>query len=147
MNDSQIDDNEKILVSACLAGGLTRYDGTAKPCQKIIELVKQGKAIPVCPELLAGLSVPRNPAEQKGDKVITKDGEDVTLEFESGAAKVLEIAQKYNCKKAILKSKSPSCGSGRVYDGTFSGKMTDGYGILADLLKRNGIEVIDENDI
>ncbi len=136
-----------IIVSACLAGIRCRWDGKATPCRKIIDLVQQGKAIPVCPEQLGGLSTPRTPAEQRGDKVFTKDGRDVTQEFERGAEEILRIARLVNCKEAVLKAKSPSCGSGKVYDGTFSGRLTEGDGVCAKLLKKNGINVLTEDEI
>lgn len=135
------------LVSACLAGIKCRWDGDSRPCEKVMELVRQGKAIPVCPEQLGGLTTPRTPAEQRGDKVFTKDGKDVTAEFKKGAEEALKIAKLANCKEAILKSKSPSCGFGKVYDGTFSGNLTKGDGVLAALLKKNNIKIITENDL
>jgi len=135
------------IVSACLAGINCKRDGGSKPCQKIIELVKQGKAIPICPEQLGGLTTPRTPAEQKNNKVLTKDGKDVTAQFEKWAKEALQIAKLFNCKEAILKSKSPSCGSGKVYDGTFSGKLIDGDGVTVKLLKENYIKVFTEDEI
>ena len=135
------------LVSACLAGVKCRYDGEAKTCQKVIELVKQGGAIPVCPEQLGGLTTPRTPSEQKGDKVITNKGEDVTLQFEKGAEEALKIAKLANCSEAILKAKSPSCGSSKVYDGSFSGKLVDGDGVFVKLLRKNNIKIYTEEDI
>jgi len=134
------------IVSACLVGIKCRWDGKAKPCQKVIDLVKQGKAIFVCPEQLGGLTTPRIPAEQKNNKVFTKEGKDVTVQFKKGAEEALKIAKLENCNEAILKSKSPSCGSGKIYDGTFSGKLIDGDGVFAKLLKKNGIKVISEED-
>lgn len=136
-----------IVVSACLAGIKCRWDGEVRPCQKVIDLVKQGKAIPLCPEQLGGLTTPRMPSEQKGGKVFTKEGKDVTTEFETGAKEALKIAKLINCKEAILKSKSPSCGSGRIYDGTFSGNLIEGDGIFAKLLKEHNIKVLTENEI
>ena len=135
------------LVSACLLGIKCRYDGKSKPCQKVIDLVKQGKAIPVCPEQLGGLETPRDPAEQRGNKVFTNKGKDVTTKFNQGAKEALKIALLTNCKEAILKSKSPSCGSNLVYDGTFSGKLIKGDGVFAKLLKKNNIKVLTENEI
>ncbi|MFC1756575.1 DUF523 domain-containing protein [Patescibacteria group bacterium] len=135
------------IVSACLAGIKCRWDDDARPCQKVVELVKQGKAIPVCPEQLGGLTTPRTPAEQKKDKVFTKTGEDVTTQFERGAKEALKIALFANCDEAIIKSKSPSCGSGKVYDGTFSGKLIDGDGVFAKILKKNNIKVFTEDEI
>ena len=136
-----------IIVSACLAGINCNYKGQSKPCEKVIKLVKEGKAIPVCPEILGGLSIPRPAAEQKNGKIITKDGRDVTAKFLRGAEEGLKIAKLVNCKMAILKARSPSCGSNKIYDGSFSGRLIDGDGIFADLLKKNGIEVFSEEDL
>jgi uncharacterized protein YbbK (DUF523 family) len=136
-----------IIVSACLAGIKCRYDGKSKPCQKVIELVKQGKAIPVCPEQLGGLPTPRIPSEQKDKKVITKDGKNVTKNFKQGAETALQITKENNCNKAILKTKSAACGYGKIYDGTFSGKLINGNGVFAKLLEKNGITIQTENDI
>jgi uncharacterized protein YbbK (DUF523 family) len=137
-----------ILVSACLAGFNCRYDGGNKANVKIIQLVKEGKAIPVCPEQLGGLMTPRPAAEQTADgRVLTANGEDLTAAFEQGARKVLVLCQQYGCTQAILRAKSPSCGAGKIYDGTFTDRLTDGYGVTAKLLKDNGIEVISEEDL
>ena len=135
------------IVSACLAGVKCRYDGSSKPCKKVIELVKKGQAIPICPEQLGGFSTPRIVSEQKGNKVYNKEGKDVTAEFEKGAQEALNIAKMAGCKEAILKSKSPSCGSGLVYDGSFSGKLIKGDGVFAKLLKANNIKVVTEEEI
>ena len=134
------------IVSACLAGIKCRYDGTAVPNDFVIKLVKDKSAIPVCPEQLAGLPTPRPPAERNGDKIITKDGKDVTEIFKKGAEKALIIAKKAGAKEAILKSKSPSCGCGEIHDGSFSGKLINGDGIFAELLKKNNIKVYTEKD-
>ncbi len=134
------------IVSACLAGINCRWDGESRPCQKVVDLVKEGKAIPVCPEQLGGLTTPRTPAEQKEDKVFTKNGKDVTSQFERGAKEALKIALLANCEEAIIKSKSPSCGCGNIYDGTFSGKLIVGDGVFAKILKKNNIKVFSEND-
>jgi len=139
--------SEMIIVSACLAGINCRWDGKARPCQKVIDLVKQGKAIPVCPEQLGGLTTPRTPAEQRANAVYTKDGIDVTFQFETGAEETLKIAKLVGCNCAILKSNSPSCGSGKVYDGTFSGTLIDGFGVTAKLLKKYDIKVITEDEL
>jgi len=135
------------IVSACLAGENCRWDGKSCPCQKVIELVEKGEAIIVCPEQLGGLPTPRIPAEQISDKIYTKEGKDVTKEFYKGAEEVLKIAKKNNCQEAILKSKSPSCGSGKIYDGTFSGKLICGDGVLVKMLKENNIRVYTEEEI
>lgn len=139
-----------ILVSACLIGLNCKYSGGNNYNEKIFNLVKEGKAIPVCAEQLGGLTTPRNPSEIKmidGKRcVIDNEGNDVTLEFENGAREILNLAKQLDIKKAILKSKSPSCGKGKVYNGNFDGKLVDGNGILADLLINNGIEVISEKE-
>jgi len=135
------------LVSACLAGIKCRFDGSAKPCEKVINLVKQGKAIPVCPEQLAGFPTPREPAENRGETVISKSGEDLTEQFLKGAEEGLRVAQLFECKEAILKSKSPSCGSGQVYDGSFSKTLRIGDGFFTQVLKKQGIKVLSEKEL
>ncbi len=142
-----IDKNSKILISACLAGVNCKYDGGNNSNNKIIELIKNGNAILICPEQLGGLKTPRTPAERLENKVITKDNQDVTEEYFKGANEVLEIAKKFNIKKAILKSRSPSCGKNKIYDGTFSHTLTNRDGVTAELLRKNGIEVITEEEI
>lgn len=135
------------IVSACLAGIKCNYVGSSNTCDKIVELVKSGGAILVCPEQLGGLATPRIPAEIIGDKVITKTGIDVTSQFNKGAEEALKIAKLVNCNEAILKANSPSCGSGKIYDGTFTGKLIDGDGIFAKMLKENDINVVTEKEI
>lgn len=136
-----------IIVSACLAGFNCRYDGKSKPNKKLVQLVKEGKAIPVCPEQLGGLPTPRGPFEKVGDKVLKNDGTDATFEFKKGAKKALAIAIKHHCKKAILAARSPSCGSGKIYDGTFSSKLKKGDGVCAELFKEKGIKVLTNEQI
>jgi uncharacterized protein YbbK (DUF523 family) len=135
-----------IIVSACLAGVHCRYDGGEKPCNPVIRLVAEGKAIPLCPEQLGGLTTPRQPCEAFGNRVISKDGTDVTEAFHHGAHEALKIATLVAAKTAILKSRSPSCGSGLVYDGTFTGKLIPGDGVFTALCKLYGIEVKTEED-
>jgi uncharacterized protein YbbK (DUF523 family) len=110
----------------------------------VAQLVKEGKAIAVCPEQMAGMPTPRPPAEQVDGRVISKDGTDMTAQFDRGAREALKMAQIAKCDKAILKSKSPSCGCGKVYDGTFTGTLIERDGVFARLLKLNGIEVVTE---
>ncbi len=124
-----------------------RYNGKEKPNNKILELLKKENLIPVCPEQLGGLPTPREPAERRGSKVLTKSGEEVTSNFEEGAKEVLKIAKIFNIKEAILKQRSPSCGCGMVYDGTFSNKLINGDGITTALLKKNGIRVVSEENL
>jgi uncharacterized protein YbbK (DUF523 family) len=135
-----------IIVSACLAGVKCRYNGTAFPCAKVVKLVAAGQAIVVCPEVLGGLPVPRPPAEIADERVITVNGLDVTGEYRAGAAAALRIAMEAGCDQAILKARSPSCGSGRIRDGSFSGRMADGDGVFASLLKQAGIVVYTDEE-
>lgn len=136
-----------IIVSACLAGVRCRYDGASKPHPEAVALVEKGRAIPLCPEQLGGLATPRIPAERRGDSVVTQDGRDVTGAFRRGAEEVVRIAKLVGCDKAILKARSPSCGKGKIYDGTFSGTLVDGDGVCAALCMANGIEVVTEDEI
>lgn len=131
-----------MIVSACLAGFPCRYDGKARPSTEIMELVKTGKAIPVCPEQLGGLPTPRPPCEIREGRVVDVAGADRTEAFRRGAQAVLELAKTYGATQAVLQNRSPSCGSGWIYDGTFSKTLTAGDGVTARLLKENGIQVI-----
>ena len=131
-----------MIVSACLAGFPCRYDGKAKPCAEAVELVRAGKAIPVCSEQLGGLPTPRPPCEIRSGRVIDTCGADRTESFHRGAQAVLTLAQTYGATQALLQNRSPSCGTGWIYDGTFSKTLTAGDGITARLLKENGIQVI-----
>ena len=139
-----------ILISACLAGVNCKYSGDNNYNEKIVELLKKGDAILVCPEQMGGLPTPRIGAEIKvidGKRyVFMKDGTDVTNQFEKGAKETLEIAKKVNATKAILKSRSPSCGVDIIYDGTFTKTKIDGDGVTAKLLRENGVEVISSDD-
>ncbi|MGI6188404.1 MAG: DUF523 domain-containing protein [Clostridiales bacterium] len=145
-----------LLVSACLVGINCKYNGGNNYVPEIADLVKQGKAVPLCPEQLGGLPTPRIPVEIKGGSaedvlkgtavVIRKDGTDVTSNFIKGAIEVLRFCKDNGIELAILKSRSPSCGKGSIYDGTFSGRLIDGDGIAAYMLMDNGIHVITEND-
>ena len=137
----------KILVSHCFLGEPCRYDGTGCLDRQVIELHGAGhELIPVCPEQLGGLATPREPAERRGQSVWNRKGEDVTGAFCRGAGEALRLAQLYGCTLALLKERSPSCGSGNIYDGSFTGTVTDGDGVTAELLKKNGIRVVGEGD-
>ena len=138
---------ENILVSACLLGVSCRYDGKSKPNENVIALKDRYNIIPVCPEIMGGLPTPRNASEIQGCQVVMDDGTNVTKEYRKGAEEVLKLCRLFGCKRAVLKEKSPSCGCGKVYDGTFSGKLIDGNGITAKLLMENGIEVFGETGI
>lgn len=130
-------------------GNPVRYDGKdnglTESCIK--QWQSQGRLLVFCPEVAGGLSTPRDPAEQRGDSVITCDGEDVTREFRLGAELALELASEHDVKLAILKARSPSCGSNRVYDGSFSRTLIEGDGLTAARLKQAGIKVFTELEL
>jgi len=138
------------LVSACLAGVNCRYDGDNYLVPKIKKMVNSGKAIPLCPEVIAGFGIPRPCCEivieNEEKKVFNEKGEELTDKFKKGAQKVLKIAKILDVNQAILKSKSPSCGYNYIYDGTFSGKLKKDTGITAKKLADNNIEIYTENN-
>ena len=136
-----------ILVSACLLGCPCRYDGKSKPNATLLALMEQHTLIPVCPEQMGGLPTPRVPAERRGAGVFTEDGTDVTPQYRRGAEEALRLAKLYGCTCAILKERSPSCGSGQIYDGSFSRTLVDGDGVTAALLKQQGIAVYGESEV
>lgn len=135
------------ICSACLLGVKCRYDGKNALNRKVIDLLKTEILIPVCPEQLGGLPTPREPAEILGNKVITRSGQDVTEKFKRGAMETLKIAKLLGIREAVLKQGSPSCGCGKISDGTFSGKTIKGDGVTTALLKRHGIKIITEDDL
>ncbi len=137
----------RYVVSACLAGVACRYDGKAKPLPEIIELVRRGAAIPVCPEELGNLGTPRPPCEISCGRAVTEDGEDRTAAFLSGADSALRIAEAFGCTAAILKARSPSCGRGEVYDGSFTRTLVSGNGFFADLLLQRGFPLLTEEEL
>lgn len=145
-----------ILVSACLLGKDCKYDGGNNFTPKLLELKKEHNLIPVCPEESGGLLTPREPCEiQNGTGkdvlegkawVLNKAGEDVTESFIKGAREILALAKENSCPMAVLKARSPSCGCGIIYDGSFSGELTEGNGVTAQLLLDNEIVVMTEKD-
>ncbi len=139
----------KLLISGCLLGLACRYDGECRPLPEEIltALGEKFQLIPVCPEQLGGLSTPRNPAERVGNMVISNMGKDVTEEYQKGAAEVLKLAELFGCTAALLKEKSPACGNGLIYDGSFRKNLVPGDGVAAELLKGNGIDVFGESEI
>lgn len=139
-------ESSPFLVSACLLGVPCRYDGTGKANERVLALARTHQLIPVCPEQLGGLSTPRSSAERVGARVVTKEDGDVTAAFVCGAEETLRLARLFGCRAAILKCNSPSCGSGQIYDGSFTGRLVPGDGVTAALLKQNGIAVYNEND-
>ena len=136
-----------VLVSACLMGVRCRYDGGKKPLDCLEQLIDKHVLIPVCPEVLGGLPTPRVPAERIGDQVITKDGRNVTENYQRGAEEALRLARMAGCTHALLKERSPSCGCGVIYDGTFSKVRVDGMGALAKALAARGIPLMDAEDV
>ena len=146
-----------VLVSACLAGRACRYDGSGATDDAVSDLVAKGRAVLVCPEVDGGLGTPRPPAEIVGGdghdvlagraKVVTAEGIDVTEAYLKGARRAVEAARRTGADSAILKARSPSCGCGQVYDGTFAKVLQAGDGVTAALLKREGIEVLGDEDV
>lgn len=136
----------RILISACLLGVCCRYDGASKPHPLTAALAERHTLVPVCPEQLGGLPTPRPPAERRDGRVVTQSG-DVTEQYRRGAEETLKLCQLLGCGAAVLKERSPSCGHGQVYDGTFSGTLTAGDGVTAELLSAHGIPVYGESQI
>ncbi|MCI9641204.1 MAG: DUF523 domain-containing protein [Eubacterium sp.] len=137
----------KLLISACLLGENCKYNGGNNYTEEAAGLKDWFELIPICPECFGGLSIPRVPNEIVCGRAISKEGKDFTAEYEDGAEKTLYIANENNCCYAVLKERSPSCGFGKIYDGTFSGTLVDGNGITADLLDKNGIRIFGESRI
>lgn len=137
----------KILISACLLGCRCRYDGASKRHPLAEALARRHTLVPVCPEQLGGLATPRPPAERRGDRVVTREDGDVTEAYRRGAEETLGLCRLTGCEAAILKERSPSCGRGSVYDGTFSGTLRPGDGVTAELLHAAGIPVYGESEL
>lgn len=136
-----------ILISACLLGAGCRYDGIRTENAAAMCLAEKHHLIPFCPEQAGGLATPRPPAEICGGKVMTRDGDDATEAYRRGAEEALQLARLFRCEVAVLKERSPSCGSGKIHDGTFSGGLKVGDGVTAALLKAHGIRVLGESEI
>lgn len=139
----------KLLISSCLLGEKTRYDGNHNLIDsKLFEsIIKNNEIFSLCPELEGGLSTPRAAAEIKYQKVLTKDKKDLSMEFKLGAEKTLEFCKKHEIKIVLLKSKSPSCGNGEIYNGDFTKTLVKKSGITAALLKSENIKVFNENEL
>ncbi|HIS99301.1 MAG TPA: DUF523 domain-containing protein [Candidatus Faecaligallichristensenella faecipullorum] len=137
----------KILISACLLGVKCRYDGKGQANPEILKLAERHELVPVCPEQLGGLPTPRPPAEIAGNRCLNKAGADVTEAFSRGAEQAVYLAQALGCQVAVLKSRSPSCGTGWVYDGSFSKKLIPGDGFCARALKEAGIRVFSDEEM
>lgn len=139
----------KLLISACLLGVNCRYNAEPKalPDDILTRLLEQHTVIPVCPEQLGGLTTPREPSERQEQRVVMRSGRDVTAEYARGAQEALRLCTQFGCTAAVLKERSPSCGHGEIYDGTFTGTLTPGDGVTAQLLLENGIAVYGESEI
>ena len=141
---------KKILVSQCLYGGEpVRYDGKTKEetDSRFLKWKEEGRLIPVCPEVFGGLPTPRADAQRVGDKVIARTGKDVTAEYMKGAFEAVRLAEEHCVLCAIMKEKSPSCGSNKIYDGTFEGNLIDGQGTAVEQLRKAGIKVFSEEEL
>ena len=140
---------ENVLISACLLGFECKYCGGSNKLteQQLAALGERFRLIPVCPETAGGLPTPRDPSERLGDKVVSNQGRDVTEAYQKGAETALWLARRYDCKAALLKEKSPSCGSGQIYDGSFTGTLVTGDGVAAQMLKEEGLIVFGESDV
>ena len=139
---------EALLISACLLGTNCKYNGgnNALPPEKLAALEERYRLVPVCPEQAGGLPTPRLPSECRGEQVVNRAGEDVTEAFRRGAELALETALREDCRLALLKERSPSCGSGRIYDGSFTATVIPGDGVTAEMLKKSGITVYSETE-
>ena len=137
----------RILISGCLLGVCCRYDGASKPHPSAEELSKKHELVPVCPEQLGGLATPRPPAERQGERIIAKTGVDVTAQYRRGAEEALRLCCLLGCEAAVLKERSPSCGSGEIYDGTFTRTLVSGNGVTAELFLKHGIPVYGESQL
>ena len=141
---------EKLLISACILGISSRYDGKSKGCIddiRLKQLSEKYELVPFCPEIYGGLPTPRTPSERVGERVVMKNGADVTENYRKGAREALLLCELLGIKAALLKEKSPSCGKGMIYDGSFSGTLTEGNGVTAELLIKSGILVFGESEI
>ena len=140
---------ERLLISACFLGKNCKYSGgnNALPPEILARLGEKYALVPVCPETAGGLPIPREPSERLGAVIIGRSGRDVTAEFEKGAETALRLAQRFGCKKALLKERSPSCGSGTIYDGSFTGTVVPGDGDAAEKLRAAGVALFGESEV
>jgi len=140
---------EKLLISACLLGFCCKYDGgtNSLPADKLAALRARYDLIPVCPETAGGLPIPRAPSERRDGRVFSCEGNDVTAEYEQGARIARTLAERFSCRKALLKERSPSCGAGEIYDGTFSHSRVPGDGVAAEALRKAGLFLFGESEL
>ena len=137
----------KILVSACLLGLRCRYDGQSKPNAKVLALGEMHTLVPCCPEQLGGLPTPRSPSEWQGERIVNKAGQDVTEQYLRGGEEAVRLARTLGCQAAVLKERSPACGSREIYDGSFTGALRPGKGSAAKALEAAGIPVFGESEL
>lgn len=137
----------KIMVSACLLGENCKYNGGNNLSEKVMKVIEGHEVIPVCPEVMGGLPIPRVPSEIVNGVVTSAEGRSVDMEFRKGAQMGLSLAKKNNVDLVILQSRSPSCGAKQIYDGTFSGNKIDGQGVFAKMLIENGFRIVDVEDL
>ena len=137
----------KILVSACLMGENCKYNGGNNYNAAVVEYVKGKQVLPICPEMMAGMGCPRTPIEIVDGVLMDRNGNNVDAVMREAVAQAMEMIRKENIRCAILQSRSPTCGVNEVYDGSFSGKLVPGSGVLAQALKAVGYQVIDAEDI
>jgi uncharacterized protein YbbK (DUF523 family) len=140
----------RVCVSACLLGVPCRYSGRGRfreDVAKLCDRIKRGggTVIEVCPEVAGGLPVPRVPSERQGERVVTRDGRDVTAEYRRGAECAVKLAERFGARHALLKARSPSCGPGPIYDGSFTGKLTEKNGMTAEYLGIINLSVHDNS--
>ncbi len=140
---------ETLLISACLTGVCCKYDGgsNALPAETLAALREHYELIAICPETEGGLPVPRTPCERAGGRVISRDGRDLTAAYEKGARLALARAERFGCRRALLKERSPSCGADLIYDGTFSRVCVPGDGVTAELLRGAGLFLCGESEV
>ena len=140
---------ERLLISACLLGTNCKYSGgnNALDTEILRSLREKWALVPVCPETAGGLGVPREPSERRKGKVVSRSGMDVTQAFTSGAETACQLCRRFGCLTALLKENSPSCGSGTIYDGSFSGTLTEGDGLTSEMLRTNGVTIIGESRV
>ena len=138
-----------LLVSACLLGLRCRYDGASRPlpAETLAALKARWALVPVCPEQLGGLATPRESAERRDGGVFTASGADVTAQYRRGAEQAAELARFFDCRAALLKARSPSCGVGAIYDGSFTRRLTPVDGTAAEALRREGVQLWAEEDV
>lgn len=135
-----------IAISACLGGAACRYDGRANTVEALKALAQQGEAVLICPEVMGGLEIPRDPCERQGARVCTKTGKDCTAAYQKGAEAALALLQENKITLAVLKANSPSCGKGLIYDGSFTRTLKPGNGVAAELFLQNGVRVLTEEE-